>query len=242
MMAADARGNVWYGGLTFDLPGSTPERIVVNRFAPGSTSLQSQTTGLPSRTSNQDKPMMTVDNEPTSPTFGVCTWCGTSRRAAAIDLVISQCDSRPIPRANASWCDNADNWTTPASVTPTSGTYIYGDVAVGPDGRVYVTWWDFSNANAIRGDVCDPASQTARTPRVGDAVDDRHARFDRGGRCPSPARSWPSPAAALRPRPASTSITPGAPRTDACTWPGGTCARAAAPPAAPTASRRPRRT
>ena len=76
-----------------------------------------------------------------------------------INLVISQCDSRNNPANNASWCDNADNWTTPVSVTPSTGSYIYGDVAVGPDGRVYVTWWDYSNANAIRGDVCNPASQ-----------------------------------------------------------------------------------
>jgi hypothetical protein len=159
MMAADARGNVWYGGLTFDPNGPVDGRIVVNRFAPGSTSLQAQTTGLPTRQSSQDKPMMTVDNGPTSPTFGRLYVVWNEAQGGGINLVISQCDSRNNPANNASWCDNADNWTTPVSVTPSTGSYIYGDVAVGPDGRVYVTWWDYSSANAIRGDVCNPTSQ-----------------------------------------------------------------------------------
>ena len=41
-----------------------------------------------------------------------------------------------------------------------SGSFcIYADVATGPDGKVYVVWWDLSAANAIRGDVCNPATQ-----------------------------------------------------------------------------------
>jgi hypothetical protein len=158
-MAADSRGNIWYGGLTFDPNGPVPGRIVVNRFAPGSTSLQSQTTGLPARTSDQDKPMMTVDNGPLSPTYGRLYVVWDEISGNSVNIVISQCDSRANPAGDASWCDNADHWTTPASVTPSSGSYIYADVAVGPDGRVYVTWWDYSNVNAIRGDVCNPGSQ-----------------------------------------------------------------------------------
>ena len=36
-------------------------------------------------------------------------------------------------------------------MTTAVGSYIYPDVAVGPDGRVFVTWWDYSSDNAIEG-------------------------------------------------------------------------------------------
>ena len=71
MSAADADGNIWYGGLSQANGAGNPSRIVVNRFAPGATSFQPQTVGLAQRTAGtQDKPMMTIDNAPSSPRFG----------------------------------------------------------------------------------------------------------------------------------------------------------------------------
>jgi len=159
MLAADTLGNIWYGGLTFT-KGSAASRIVVNRIAAGSTSFRSVTTGIPVRTSGQqDKPMMTIDNTPTSPTFGRLYVIWDEPASGGVNIVMSQCDTRAGAISQPDRCDNADNWSTPISVTPSTGSYIYADVAVGPDGRAYVVWWDYSNVNAIRGDVCNPSSQ-----------------------------------------------------------------------------------
>ncbi len=158
MSAADAAGNVWYGGLASANGVGNPSRIVVARSAPATTTFVN-TVGLPARTTGtQDKPMMTIDNSPASPAFGrlYVVW---NEPAGGIRVVISQCDTRPGGVLNAASCDNADNWSTPVSVTPPLGSYIYADVATGPDGRVYVVWWDFSAANAIRGEVCNPATE-----------------------------------------------------------------------------------
>ncbi|MDX6682481.1 MAG: hypothetical protein QOG94_2520 [Solirubrobacteraceae bacterium] len=157
--AADAAGNLWYGGLSFDNGDGSPSRAIVARAAPGATTFGALTTGLRTRTGgDQDKPMMTIDNSPTSPAYGrlYVIW---DEIVAGVNIVMTQCDTRPGGVLNAARCDNADNWTTPVSVTPAQGGYIYADVATGPDGKVYVVWWDYSALNAIRGDVCDPAGQ-----------------------------------------------------------------------------------
>ncbi len=151
--AADSLGNIWYGGLSFSGGAGAPSRIVVNRIGAGTSSFQPKTVGLPRRGSGQqDKPMMTIDSAPGSPTFGrlYVVW-NEPAAGGAINLVISQCDTRSGPISNPANCDNADNWSSPVSVTQSPGSYIYGDVAVGPDGKAYVTWWDYSSTNAIRG-------------------------------------------------------------------------------------------
>lgn len=151
--AGDSLGNIWYGGLSFSGGAGAPSRIVVNRIGAGTSSFQPKTVGLPRRGSGQqDKPMMTIDSAPGSPTFGrlYVVW-NEPAAGGAINLVISQCDTRSGPISNPANCDNADNWSSPVSVTQSPGSYIYGDVAVGPDGKAYVTWWDYSSTNAIRG-------------------------------------------------------------------------------------------
>jgi subtilisin-like proprotein convertase family protein len=162
MSAADAAGDIWYGGLATYVSAANPSRIVVARSAPGTTSFVS-TVGMKVRaatTGVHDKPMMTIDNSPTSPHFGrlYIVW---DEPGAGVDILITQCDTRPGGVLNAANCDNADNWSDPVPVTPAEGSYIYADVAAGPDGEVYVVWWDYSATNAIRGDVCTPAENCA---------------------------------------------------------------------------------
>ncbi len=164
MSAADAAGNIWYGGLSSHTSAASPSRIIVARSAPATTSFVN-TVGLPLRevtTGVQDKPMMTIDNSPSSPVFGrlYVLW---DEPGAGVDIIMSTCDTRPGGVLNAANCDNADNWTVPIAVTPFSSGYIYADVATGPDGKIYVVWWDYTAANAIRGDVCDPATQNCAT-------------------------------------------------------------------------------
>src|SRR4051794_16078222 len=162
MFAADSAGNIWYGGLSFfngpsDSGTNGASRIVVNRIAAGGTTFQAKSVGLPIRTpgsAGQDKPMMTFDDSPSSPTRGrlYVVW-NEPGSGGGINLVLSACDTI-LGGHTIATCDDSDNWSTPVSVTSAEGSYIYGDVAVGSNGRVYVTWWDFSSTNAIQGDSC----------------------------------------------------------------------------------------
>ena len=161
MSAEDNLGNIWYGGLTFAAGTGAPSRIAINRIAAGTTAFQPLTVGLPlpddggdaADAGQQDKNMMTIDNAPTSPTYGrlYVVWNDTGGGNA---IVISHCDTRPGGISNPAWCDEADHWTVPVVIVP-RGSIIYADAAVGPEGIVYVTWWDFSSTNAIRGRFCD---------------------------------------------------------------------------------------
>jgi hypothetical protein len=189
MFAADSLGNIWYGGLADYKNSTTPSRIVVNRIASGGTTFRPATVGLKTRTPGtgelQDKPMMTIDDTPTSPTFGRLYVVWDEPAGGGINVVTSQCDTRPSGLSQPANCDNADNWTAPVSVSPATGSYIYADVAVGPDGRVYVTWWDYSNANAIRGDVCNPGSQNCASA-AGWGTPQTIALLDKTGNQPLP--------------------------------------------------------
>jgi hypothetical protein len=163
MSAADAAGNIWYGGLSRRIGAASPSRVVVARSAPATTTFVN-TVGLPERTNagTQDKPMMTIDNSPASPAYGrlYVIW---DEPVGGVNLVLSTCETRPGGVLDVARCDNADNWSTPITASPGAGSFIYADVATGPDGKVYIVWWDFSAANAIRGDVCDPATQNCAT-------------------------------------------------------------------------------
>jgi hypothetical protein len=102
--------------------------------------------------------MMTIDNSPASPRFGRLYVVWNANSPNGIDLMVSQCDTRPGGVLNPANCDNADSWSPAVAVTKTRGSYIYGDVAAAPDGKVYVTWWNFSSVNAIQGAVCLPSA------------------------------------------------------------------------------------
>src|SRR4051794_11395583 len=170
--AADDLGNIWYGGLSFsDTRPATDSRIVVNRIAAGSTNFQTKSTGLPVNTdAEQDKPMMTVDNSPTSPTYGrlYVVW-DEPGASGGINLVLSQCDTFPNGGArDASRCDDSDHWSTPVSVTASEGSYIYGDVAVDSGGRVHGTGGEYFSTHPVMGEPRPrPASGAHRTSAAG---------------------------------------------------------------------------
>jgi len=159
MFAADVLGNIWYGELTLNSSPASPARIVVNRIAAGDTNFRPQTVGLPRRTAGQqDKPLMTIDNGPGSPTFGrlYVVW-DEPTPGGGIAVVMVQCDTRPGGISNPANCDSPGAWSQPVTVFG-PGSLIFPDVTVVPDGRVFVTWWDYSGINAIRGAVCNPSA------------------------------------------------------------------------------------
>ena len=150
---ADDNGNIWYGGLALD--GNPPSRITISRIAAGTSTFVS-TVGLPERTGSgiQDKPMGAIDLATGSPHYGRLYVVWDEPGVAGVNVVITMCDTRvPVTGLDAARCDNADNWTLPVTIAA-AGSYIYPEVAAGPDGKAYVIWWDYSATNAIRGSTC----------------------------------------------------------------------------------------
>ena len=202
MSAADGAGNLWYGGRARENGPGRPSRIALARADPGASVFPPTSVALRSRTGGeQDKPMMTIDNAAGSPTFGRL-YVAWSERDVGIRIVMSQCDTRLGGVLNVARCDNADNWSEPVTVSPGPGNFSYADVAVGPDGKVHVVWWDNSSVNAIRGESCDPtlrdcsAGTSWGAPRT-IATLDATGGTPLPGACPIPAqpggRASPSP-------------------------------------------------
>lgn len=202
-LATDARGNIWYTELT--LSDAPPSRIAVARIPAGTASFRptAVSLGTPAGSSSdfqQDKELVAVDNFPASPHFGRIYVVWGAPVDGGTKLAISSCDSRPV----AANCDTADHWSAPAFVTPAVGSYIYGGPVPAPDGSVYVTWWDYSSANAIAGRTCpasancqDSAAWTA-APLHTVAALDQTAGTPLPFACPTPAQAGGRPGAAPR--------------------------------------------
>jgi hypothetical protein len=175
ILAADDSGNIWAGGLSLCSGAVSADRIFVNRVSGTPPVVSAKSVGLPVihggtvcgvNDQIQDKPQMTIDNTPSSPTFGrlYVVWDDPDP-SGGTNLVVSYCNTRPTVTA----CDSADNWTNPTIISDISGggSYISSHVAVGPDGKVYVVWWDYSGANAIAIDTCDPAAHSGNCNAAG---------------------------------------------------------------------------
>jgi hypothetical protein len=151
-LAADDLGNLWFSALST----GSDSHIVINRIAAGTNTLQSSNTAIPRFTANdQDKNMLTIDDSPSSPKYGMLYMVWTENPGQ--NVVISQCQTRPGGVSNPANCDNPDNWSEPQLVTGSSSTYTYSSVATAPNGDVYVTWWDAgagAGHNAIERDRC----------------------------------------------------------------------------------------
>ena len=189
-MTADDLGNLWLGGLS-RCRASAPSRIFVNRIAAGTNALAPVSAGLPVITRPtpcgadsranvlQDKPMMTIDNAPSSPTYGrlYVSWNSPELETGNLNIVISACDTRDGGLPDAQRCDLGANWSAPVVVSGPPGSYITSAPATGPDGAVYVAWWDFSATNAVRiarcraGCVSPGAWEAPRTVALLDDTD-----------------------------------------------------------------------
>ena len=175
--AADDQGNFWYSLISYphetNSEGYTihdgPSRIVVNRIGAGADQFQDYSVGLPARTTGQqDKQMMTVDNSKTSPTYGrvYAVWNEPQSTGGKLN-VTSHCDTIVSGKRTPERCDVPENWTRPAPVSDaavTASSEIYTDIAVGQNGRVYVSWLDYSANNAILASTCDPGTAPAKSP------------------------------------------------------------------------------
>jgi hypothetical protein len=183
ILAADDAGNLWAGGLSRCDPSAPTSRshIFVNRISFVGTipTFQANNAALPNLHSGiscpsnpdaevlQDKPQMTIDNWPASPTHGrlYVTWDDPDP-SGGVNVVMSYCDTS----VSLSTCDSGSGWSTPVVVSDhAGGSYISSDPAVGPDGTLYVAWWDYSATNAIAIDSCKAA--VALAPCTGFGTD-----------------------------------------------------------------------
>ncbi|MCW3000586.1 MAG: BNR/Asp-box repeat protein, partial [Solirubrobacterales bacterium] len=169
ILAADRLGNVWAGGLTVCTDAGVHSRIFVARIPAGTQSFAPTLVGLPYLHSEdgcvqgteglQDKPMMTIDDAPSSPTYGrlYVSWDDPDP-SGAVNEALAFCDTRVGGFPQAERCDNADTWVGPVLISPAPGSYVSSVPATGPDGKVYVAWWDYSANNAISIVSCDAAT------------------------------------------------------------------------------------
>jgi hypothetical protein len=205
ILAADDQGNLWAGGLSVCNPNATNSRshIFVHRIAAATeVFVAGSNVALPTLHDGsscptnpddeviQDKPQMTIDMSTGSPTYGriYVTWDDPD--IAGVNEVLAYCDTRfPLPiNLDAARCDQGANWIGPVTVSDGPGSYISSDPAVGPDGKLYVVWWDFSAANAIAIDTCAPdlvtkAITTCGTDKVVASLS-THSTDGRVGRVP----------------------------------------------------------
>jgi hypothetical protein len=157
-LAADRLGNFWYAVIASEAYG----RVVINRMAAGTTVFHASNVAIPRNTGAlQDKPMITIDNWPASPNYGMlyAVWIqfGTPPDGDE-QVVISRCKTRLNKKPKPEHCDEPDNWSQPVAITDDAssaiGSYTYPAVAAAPNGDVYVVWWDYSNDNDIEIDRC----------------------------------------------------------------------------------------
>lgn len=148
-VAWDLRGNVYYSYIVvfFSAGGKiNGTEMAVARSADGGQSWTATFFNLGGPGQFNDKPMITVDTNPGSPSANTIyvAWDTTSNGNGSPSSSGIQF-SRSI--------DGGQTFSTPLVVSDTGGGQRFGigaDPFVGPDGRVYVAWHDGSNAILIR--------------------------------------------------------------------------------------------
>ena len=149
-LAGDPEGGFWIASGT----NAQPSHIYVNRVEPGGFSPASQGAALPRGSAGfQSQPAIAVNDwangNPKEDTI-YAAWiegAGPSGR-----VVVSQCE----PVLYASSCLDPGNWTAGNGLAAPagSGRFMQPDLAIAPDGDVYVVWWDAGDDNAIEVNRC----------------------------------------------------------------------------------------
>ena len=230
--AADAAGNIWFGGSSSSTGrGQPPEP---GRRQPNRRRLEL----LPHperrtpRAGRQQLPVHAEDDD--RQLAGESRVRPPLRRLgrdhdSAISLVISQCDTRPGGVPNAAHCDNADNWSVPATIAPVRQLLPPGRRHRPDRQAVHDLVGLLGGERDPRGRLRPEREELRPRPRTGACR--RRSRPStrpaaRGFR--SDARSSPSRVGAPRRRHRLTSIDPAARTTAASMSPGPTCEPGAA--------------
>jgi hypothetical protein len=149
-VAWDLRGNVYYSYIVvfFSAGGSiNGTEMAVARSADGGRSWTPTFFSLGGPGQFNDKPMIAVDTNPTSPNVnavyvGWDTTVGGNGGPSSSGVQFSRST------------DGGRTFSTPVVISDTHGGQRFGigaDPFVGPDGTVYVAWHDITNAILVRG-------------------------------------------------------------------------------------------
>ncbi len=152
-LGVNLSGEYFYAYLSYTCTSNYAEITVSHSTDKGLT--WTPVTAFHDFINGSDKEMLTVDNNPTSPTKGriYVAWDENFATAQHIELVWSD--------------DNGLTWHAPVQVDINgSGGVIYADPAVGPDGRVYVIWNDYGVSAQGRYSLIQ-FSAASNTPAAG---------------------------------------------------------------------------
>src|SRR5262245_41699120 len=148
-VAWDLRGNVYYSYIVvfFSAGGSiNGTEMAVARSADGGQSWTATFFNLGGPGQFNDKPMIAVDTNPSSPNANTVyvAWDTTANGNGGPS-------SSGVQLSHST--DGGQTFSTPRLISDTGGGQRFGigaDPFVGPDGRVYVAWHDISNAILVR--------------------------------------------------------------------------------------------
>ena len=148
-VAWDANGNVYYSYIVvfFSTGGSiNGTEMAVAHSSDGGKTWTPTYFNLGGPGQFNDKPMITVDTNPSSPNFNTIyvAWDTT---------VIGHGGPSSSGVQFSRSTDGGRTFSTPVVVSDTNGGQRFGigaDPFVGPDGRVYVAWHDITNAILVR--------------------------------------------------------------------------------------------
>lgn len=162
-VVADRDGTFWILGMGVEdrTNPARPVAIRLARIAPGESVVAATTDlPLPLYEMSRDKPLISIDNSTSSPTYGrlYAVW-EEFLSNGYFSVVLTYCDTRVEGAYVPERCDAAENWVTPFAVVPGAGWVWAPDVAVGPDGEVYVLWMDLQGT--IRGTLCATSCASA---------------------------------------------------------------------------------
>lgn len=189
-VTVDDAGTFWVAGLgSGEGPGAPESDVAVARIAPGTASIATEMRILRAPGAlGEDKPMISIDNSPASPTYGRLYAAWNSISAEGSINAFTYCDTRVKSSYLPQRCDDQANWATPFAL-PGSQGYTWGpDIAAGPEGEVYVVW--DAVHSVLQGVSChsDCTSPEAFTPSViAQLVANRscHSPFGRAGNSPT---------------------------------------------------------
>jgi hypothetical protein len=166
-VAWDAKGNVYYSYIVvfFSTGGSiNGTEMAVARSSDGGKTWTPTYFNLGGPGQFNDKPMITVDTNPSSSNFNTIyvAWDTT---------VIGHGGPSSSGVQFSRSTDGGQTFSTPVVVSDTNGGQRFGigaDPFVGPDGRVYVAWHDITNAILVRssgdgGNTFGPITTVAPT-------------------------------------------------------------------------------
>lgn len=168
-VVADSEGSFWVSGVEHGVDVQLVRIANGGKEIAGSTRLPRVDAGL----FNSDKPSIHIDDSPTSPTQGrlYAVWM-QFMSGGYLTVVLTYCDTRVEGDYVPERCDAIDNWAAPFPIVPGRPQVWGPDLAIGPEGEVYIVWADVIQSvwTTIRGATCAKSCTDSRAFTTGTVV------------------------------------------------------------------------